>query len=262
MPMCLFGTALGQKNTRFLPGTSYRIVVTNPGVTAQNYYDAAPLPPGLTIDRAVGGNGYITGTPTAAGTFPVTLTAGNLNSPIIVQLAVRIAIVGSASLPSITAPPTDQIAMAGADVSFSVTATGSGMAYQWRFNGINLPHANAATLTLTKVTPAQSGAYSVAVSNSAGIIVSGNAQLLVVPPPGPSLALAFRLASVSANHLALSFTAVSGYGYVAQYSDSLSASNWITLTNLPPAFTSATVILDQSVTAAQQRFYRVQVKGP
>ncbi len=242
---------------------SYRIIVTNPGIDAtQDYYDAAPLPPGLTINKAVGGNGYITGTPTAAGAFPVTLTAGNKNSPIVVHLGVTITIDGGVSPPGIASPPTNQIVLAGTDVSFSVTANGSGVAYQWRLNGNNLANANAATLTLTKATTAQSGLYSVVVSNSAGTVMSGNAQLLVVPPPGPSVTPALRLVPGSANQVALSFAAASGYRYVAEYSESLSAANWIILTNRPPAFTGATVTLDQSATAAQQRFYRARVQGP
>ncbi len=241
---------------------SYRIVVTNPGVTAQNFYDAVPLPPGLTIDKSLGANGYITGTPAAAGSFPVTVSAGNQNSATIVQLAILIVIVGSSPLPHITDPPTDQIALAGADVTLSVTASGSGLAYQWRFNGVNLVHANTPALTISKVTTAQSGLYSVAVSNSGGVVVSGEAQLLVVPPPGPALALGFRLVSVSANQLALSFTAESGYGHFVEYCDSLGGTNWVTLTNLPPAFTNTAVSLDLTAVDAPQRFYRVRVDGP
>ncbi len=61
---------------------SYRIVVTNPGISPrQNYFNAAPLPPGLIINTNLGGDGFITGTPALAGLFyPVTLTASNAAS--------------------------------------------------------------------------------------------------------------------------------------------------------------------------------------
>src|SRR3954470_19016206 len=47
---------------------AYRIIVTNPGVNPeQAFFNASPLPPGLTINTNLGANGNITGTPTAPG---------------------------------------------------------------------------------------------------------------------------------------------------------------------------------------------------
>jgi hypothetical protein len=61
-----------------------------------------------------------------------------------------------------------------------VSATGSpAPTYQWKKNGVNLPGATGAQLTLVNVGIADQGAYSVEVSNSVGWIPSNRATLNV-----------------------------------------------------------------------------------
>jgi formylglycine-generating enzyme required for sulfatase activity len=80
--------------------------------------------------------------------------------------------------PTITAAPEDRVVNAGVDVVLSVTATGTApLAYQWRFNGAAIPDAAGATLSLTNAQPANSGTYTVTVSNSAGTASTGGAVL-------------------------------------------------------------------------------------
>jgi alpha-tubulin suppressor-like RCC1 family protein len=68
----------------------------------------------------------------------------------------------------------------GTNVSFLVGATGSGpLRYQWQWGGVALPGATNNALVLTNVTPAQSGTYSVVVSNAYGWTASTNVTLLV-----------------------------------------------------------------------------------
>jgi len=82
---------------------------------------------------------------------------------------------------TITVPPQNLVTNAGATVSFSVTATGTGqLSYQWRFNGQNIANATNATLTLNSVTAANSGGYSVVVSNPYGSVTSTTASLAVL----------------------------------------------------------------------------------
>ena len=90
---------------------------------------------------------------------------------------------GSAPVaPAITAQPASQTVTAGANVSFNVGVTGSWpLNYQWQFGGNNLAGATSATLSLANVQVANSGNYSVIVSNSAGFTVSSNAILTVTP---------------------------------------------------------------------------------
>ena len=84
--------------------------------------------------------------------------------------------------PAITVQPVSQAFSALSDVTFGVTATGTGpLAYQWLHNGQPISNGTNRTLTLTAVTPAQVGAYSVRVSNLAATVDSATATLSVSP---------------------------------------------------------------------------------
>lgn len=83
--------------------------------------------------------------------------------------------------PSIVAAPQSRSVPSGANVTFSVAASGTPpLHYQWRRDGVNLPGATGATLTLNGVTAAASGGYSVRVWNAHGSVVSATAHLAVL----------------------------------------------------------------------------------
>lgn len=85
--------------------------------------------------------------------------------------------------PAIAAHPVDQTAMTGGTVTFEVMVAGTDpLAYQWLKDGAPLAGATASTLTLTNLTVAHAGDYSVTVSNPAGSAVSEAARLVVVRP--------------------------------------------------------------------------------
>lgn len=80
--------------------------------------------------------------------------------------------------PAITAQPAAQTVLTDAMATFSVTATGPALTYQWRKNGANIAGATAATYTTPAVTWVDSGAqYSVVVTNSDGSATSTAAAL-------------------------------------------------------------------------------------
>ena len=90
-----------------------------------------------------------------------------------------------AATPSILSQPEGQVADSGVNVTFSVTATGSGLSYQWLLNGATPPNAtgaNTATLTVP-AGAANLGAYSVTVSNAQGAATSNQAVLSVNTAP-------------------------------------------------------------------------------
>src|SRR6266850_1567312 len=76
----------------------------------------------------------------------------------------------------IIGPPQDQNPYRRANVAFGVAAEGLGpFAYQWQFNGTVLTGATGSALALTNVQFAQSGIYSVIVSNAfTNLIASAN----------------------------------------------------------------------------------------
>jgi hypothetical protein len=87
--------------------------------------------------------------------------------------------------PVITLEPIDEFQVQGSNATFTARGAGLyGVTYQWQTNGVNLPGATSATLTLTNVqTPAQLASYSVIVGNELGSIVSSNAYFTFVTPP-------------------------------------------------------------------------------
>jgi uncharacterized protein (TIGR02145 family) len=82
--------------------------------------------------------------------------------------------------PIITTQPVSQTVASGESVAFSVLATGTApLTYQWYKDGIAVSGEVSSTYTISSVTSNHAGAYTVAVSNSAGSVVSEGAVLTV-----------------------------------------------------------------------------------
>ncbi|MBI3886737.1 MAG: hypothetical protein HY302_13550, partial [Opitutae bacterium] len=78
---------------------------------------------------------------------------------------------------AITTQPISQNVIPGANVSFTVAATGTGITFQWQRNGVDISGQTSATLSLTNVQGSDAAPYTVKVSNSVGTIVSNQAGL-------------------------------------------------------------------------------------
>jgi len=86
--------------------------------------------------------------------------------------------------PQITTQPQSRTVLAGSNVLFTVSATGTPpLSYQWRFNNTDLVGVTASSYTRINAQPADAGSYSVVVSNVAGSLPSSNAVLTVNRPP-------------------------------------------------------------------------------
>ena len=93
----------------------------------------------------------------------------------------------AAGSPVITTQPVAQAVSAGANVTFTVAATGSGtLTYQWLKDGVAISGATLSTLSLPAVSSTNAGSYSVKVTNAIGSITSTGFVLNVgtVPNPG------------------------------------------------------------------------------
>jgi hypothetical protein len=175
----------------------YKIIITTPATTGANddYYNFDTLPPGLTMNTNVGGadglgNGFITGTPSQAGVYNVTLTGGNILFPQTVTKAITITISGGGGVtpPAITGPPVNQTVTAGTTASFNVTATGTApLSYSWKFNTIPIAGATTSSLQLNNVQTTNSGTYSVSVANSAGSTNVSATLTVNAAATGPSI---------------------------------------------------------------------------
>ena len=85
--------------------------------------------------------------------------------------------------PELVTPPRAQTVLAGSSVTFSVNATGGGLSYQWRKNGVSISGATGLSLTLNNVSAADAANYDVVVTNALGSITTSVAQLIVATAP-------------------------------------------------------------------------------
>ena len=84
----------------------------------------------------------------------------------------------------ITSQPQSVTVAQGGSATFSVNAGGTTpLSYQWRKNGVNISGANSASYSISSVTTANAGNYSVVVSNAYGTTASNNAALTVTTSP-------------------------------------------------------------------------------
>lgn len=122
-----------------------------------------------------------------AGAYSVVVTnsAGSATSP---EAGLTVNPAPAPVAPSITTQPTGLVIVPGATATFAVAATGTGpLAFQWMRNGINLVGATSPVLTLTNVSGADAGNYSVSVTNAAGSVTSAAAPLILLGAPALTL---------------------------------------------------------------------------
>jgi alpha-tubulin suppressor-like RCC1 family protein len=82
----------------------------------------------------------------------------------------------------ITNSPASQTVLAGTNLTLTGSATGwLPFAYQWLFDGTNLPSATNSNLFITNIQPSQAGLYSIEVGNAFGEVYSSNALVTVTP---------------------------------------------------------------------------------
>jgi hypothetical protein len=112
----------------------------------------------------------------AANAGSYTVVVSNTLGPV-TSNAATLTVTTLVALPQISAQPLSQSVLIGANVTFSVTASGGTVTYQWSKDGVAISGATNATLTLTSVAASAAGRYSVAVRNSVGTTTSSEAIL-------------------------------------------------------------------------------------
>lgn len=96
-------------------------------------------------------------------------------------LSVPASLVVTPSRPVITASPAAQTVAAGATFALHVSASGElPLTYTWKRDGIVIPGATAATLTIANAQPGDAGTYTVVVANSYGEVESTGALVEVL----------------------------------------------------------------------------------
>ena len=66
-------------------------------------------------------------------------------------------VTAAAGAPAIGTQPADQTVTAGESATFSVTATGTSLSYQWRKGGADIPNATSSSYTTPATSVADSG---------------------------------------------------------------------------------------------------------
>ena len=151
-----------------------------------NYQLLAP-PLGAAIDA----NGVITWTPSAAQAFTTnlitTIATDGGTPPLSATNAFIVTVLNAITPPAITSQPVSLTNNIAANVSFSVTATGTSPVYQWFKNGTtalsdgaNISGSTTPTLSLANIGLSDAAGYSVVVSNAAGSVTSSTATLTVI----------------------------------------------------------------------------------
>ena len=109
----------------------------------------------------------------------ITACGGGGSSSSVTAPPVDITPVPPGTAPSITTQPGKLSVVAGKTATFSVVAAGSSLTYQWKKNGADISGATSSTYAIPATTSADSGDYSVVVTNSAGTVTSAAASLTV-----------------------------------------------------------------------------------
>jgi hypothetical protein len=183
--------------------------------TATTAYSSADLPAWLSLN---GTTGTITGTPTTAGTFNVTITA--LNGGVTTSFSFNYSVLGP---PTITLQPVSQSVCVNGTATLSVTATNA-ISYQWYQGGVPISGANASTFTVTATGTVGTFTYTCTVTNPAGSVPSNPATLTV----GLAIITQPENLAIQSDQAATFFVSAAGNGLTYQ---------WYQTTLLPAATT-------------------------
>src|SRR4030095_6454031 len=97
----------------------------------------------------------------------------NFYRPLAATLPLAIVLAAGGQSPTIVTQPNNQIAHLSNSVTFAIVASGmTPLAYQWRVEAVVLAGRTNSSLVLTQLTFAESGGYSVVITNTTGAITS------------------------------------------------------------------------------------------
>ena len=199
-------------------------ILTN-GSAGTNLFWSGSSPTVASIDTTGAATGLTNGVTT------ITATSGSVSG---------IATLTVVSPPAIAVQPTNNTVSPNGSVILSIGATGGGLSYQWQLNGTNINGATGASLTITNVSGANVGVYTVIVNNAAGSVTSSSVTLASVDIK--------MFAGVIVNGQL-------GSNYLIQATSNLASGNWTTLTNVA-LLTQPYVYIDYSSPTNSRQFYR------
>jgi gliding motility-associated-like protein len=177
----------------------------------------------------------------------ITGTCGNITSNTATLIV--------AEKPIITLNPTDQEVCEGSTLTLQASASGTGIFYQWRRNGVYLTGQTAASLTLNAVIPAQSGNYDVLAYNQCDTVTS-NIAVVIIDPATAVLSSGNDTLVCIGGTVDFKITA-NGHGAITYQWQWQYAGSWIDLSDGGDITGSATAHLNiQNVEAGDTGYYR------
>ena len=161
---------------------SLQITATDSASGQTLTYSATGLPPGLSISSS----GLISGTPTTAGTYSVTVTATDTTGAS-GSAAFTITVSPAANTVTVTTPGSQAMTV-GAAASLQITATDSASGQTLTYSATGLPPGlSISSSGLISGTPTTAGTYSVTVTATDTTGASGSAAFTITVSPAPQV---------------------------------------------------------------------------
>jgi hypothetical protein len=137
------------------------------------YRATTALPVGVRLDPV---SGVLSGTPTTAGRYAITIQADNAAGS--ATTTVDLAVTPAAGAPVFTAQPRSARARIGGSVTLAAEVSASPKpTYTWYFRGGEFCNTDGPSLTLSDITAAYAGDYQCVATNSAGTATSATATV-------------------------------------------------------------------------------------
>jgi len=160
-----------------------------------------------------------------------------------------------AAPPGIVQPPKSLVALAGQNITFSATATGSGLGYQWFFNNVGLSAVSVPALSLINLSATNTGNYFIVVTNSVGTVTSSVATLTVVNPP------VLKIGSIPPSTVQLTANTITNLTYVVQSATNLVNPFWVSILTNNTGL-NGLISFQTNTMAALSQFYRLYFPSP
>ena len=173
---------------------------------------------------------------------------------------------GPCIAPSISTQPSAQAVCPGSSASFRVAASGTGLAYQWKKDGVAITGAQAGSYVISSVGAGDAANYEVVVTGSCGTVTTNPVALTVHPVPVPDFTIG-TAGRCENGVLTLTNTSTVATGAIASYQWEMGNGTTSTEANPTVSYTAAgnytiklTATSDNNCQAAVSR--TVQINGP